>query len=91
MVVGVDTVIHGNIDGLFNIAMSSRKDDFWMIRAFRPPERTISGIMAWNGDWSWLYNEFNYQKESRQLRGEEDYTNMQLKKRGITPKAIQDV
>ncbi len=91
VVVGVDTVIHGNIDGLFRIAQGSKPDEFWMIRAFRPPARTISGIMAWNGDWSWLYDEFDYEKQSRNLRGEEDYTNLQLKKRGIQPKAIQDV
>ena len=91
VVVGVDTVIRGNIDGLFRIAQSSNEREFWMIRAFRPPVRMISGIMAWNGDWSWLYNEFRYERESHRLRGEEDYTNSQFKVNGITPKAIQDV
>ncbi len=90
IVVGVDTMIRGNIDGLFKIAIDSTENDFWMIRAFRPPVRTISGIMVWNGDWSWLYKKFNYELISRQLRGEEDYTNQQLKRLGVTPKVLQD-
>jgi hypothetical protein len=91
VVVGIDTVIRGNIDELFQIAESSVKKDFWMIRAFRPPVRTISGIMVWNGDWSWLYEEFKYERESSRLRGEEEYTNIQLKHRGIQPNCLQDV
>lgn len=90
VVVGVDTVITGNIDGLFQLAIDSGKDDFWMIRSFRKPYRTISGIMVWNGDWSWLYREFSYQMISTKLRGEEDYTNLQLKTKGIIPKIVQD-
>jgi hypothetical protein len=91
VVVGIDTVIRGNIDSLFRIAELSTEKDFWMIRAFRPPIRTISGVMAWNGDWSFLYDEFKYERESHRLRGEEDYTNAQLKHRGIQPRILQDI
>jgi len=90
VVTGIDTVIRGNIDDLFKVATDSTEKDFWMIRSFRPPVRTISGIMAWNGDWSWLYEQFDYEKFSRQLRGEEDYTNAKLREKRVIPKILQD-
>lgn len=90
VVVGVDTIITGNITDLFRLVIDCGKDDFFMIRSFRQPYRAISGIMVWNGDWSWLYKEFDYEKISKQLRGEEDYTVAKLKERGIQPKLIQD-
>lgn len=89
VVVGVDTMITGNIDQLFQIANNCEKNEFWMIHSFRIPRRTISGIMVYNHDWSWLYKEFDYEKVSKQLRGEEDYTLSKLKERGIKPKILQ--
>lgn len=90
IVVGVDTMITGNIDPLFKIAQDCQKNDFWMIHSFRSPRKTISGIMVFNYDWSWLYEEFNFEKVSKQLRGEEDYTLSKLKGRGIQPKILQE-
>ena len=79
IVAGIDTVITGNIDELFKIALNTRPFDFWMIRSWRKPIRPISGIMIYNGDWRWLYENFSYEDNSAKLRGEEDYTNLQFK------------
>lgn len=90
VITGIDTVIRGNIDGLFRIAMDSRPSDFWMIRAFADPKKTASGIMIYNGDWSWLWDEYQYPQVKSQFIGEQDYTNAMFKSRGIVPKIVQN-
>ena len=89
IVVGVDTMITGNIDPLFKIAKRCSHEDFWMIHSWRKPVKTISGIMVYNHDWTWLYKEFDYKKISKRLRGEEDYTLSKLKERNIQPRILQ--
>jgi hypothetical protein len=88
--VGVDTMIRGNIDGLFRLIQASSEKEFWMIRAFKNPRNTISGILGWNGDWSRLYKDFKWEEVKRRLRGDEDYVNVQLKKYKVNPGKIQD-
>jgi len=91
IITGIDTVIRGNIDDLFALAVKSQSQDFWMIRAFANPKKTASGIMIYNGDWSWLWDEYRYPQVKTQFAGEQDYTNAMFKSKGITPKIIQDV
>jgi len=88
--VGVDTMIKGNIDGLFELIKKTSEKDFWMIRAFRGQNKTISGILGWNGDWSRLFVDFCFQKTVNRLRGDEDYVNLQLSKYGTIPSILQD-
>lgn len=88
--VGVDTMIRGNIDGLFRLIQASSDKEFWMIRAFRNPRKVISGILGWNGDWTRLYYDFSFEDATRKLRGDEDYVQVQLKKYGISPLKVQD-
>lgn len=90
IITGIDTVIYQNIDALFKIAINSSSEDFWMIRAFANPNKTASGIMIYNGDWSWLWEEYKTANASKSFRGEQDYTISKLKERNITPKIIQD-
>lgn len=91
VITGIDTVINGNIDELFKIALDSGPDDFWMIKAFNKKTDYASGIMAYNGDWSCIWKEFDYQKAIRKHNGEQDHTKQVLKQRGITPKVLQSV
>lgn len=90
IIVGIDTVIRQNIDQLFLLAQNCSPEDFWMIKAFADPNKTASGIMVYNGDWSWLWEEYKTANASGKYRGEQDYTNAKLKERGIKPRIIQD-
>ena len=45
----------------------------------------------WNGDWSWLYGGFEYEKISTTHRGEENYQIETLTVRGHKIKSIQSV
>ena len=90
IIVGIDTVIRQNIDELFHLAKGSKKEDFWMIRAFNPRNKYASGIMIYNGDWSWLWEEYKVANASESFAGEQDYTISKLLGRGIEPGIIQD-
>ncbi len=90
VVVGLDTVFVAPIDSLFQIADSSAPDDFWMIRNLGKGRGPASGIMIWNGDWSWIYEQFDFNKISRRLRGDENWTLEALSSRGLAPKILQD-
>lgn len=92
VVVGLDTVFVREIDALLQVAIDSLPSEFWMIRNLGKGRGPASGIMVWNGDWSWLYEEFNYKESIRKgLRGDENYTLQALASRGMKPRILQDV
>jgi hypothetical protein len=70
---GLDTMILGNIDGLLNACLQVKEDEFYLLDSPFHRGEWINGIQMWNGDWSWLYDEFDYEKESTTRRGEENY------------------
>lgn len=91
VIMGIDTVIKDSLDPLFELAMDSGPKVFWMIRAFNPRNKFASGIMAYNGDWSGIWDEFKYPESVEGLKdGEQEYTLQYLRRQGITPKIIQN-
>jgi len=66
----LDTAVLGSLDytasRIFK-ASAEGETAFWMLRPFRRGERWASGVMAWTGDWSSLYLDFDYQQASTLL------------------------
>ena len=90
VVTGLDTVFVGSIDPFFELALSLGSDEFYMIHAFNRKEVWASGFMVWNGDWSWLWEEFNYKEHAPRFVGEQRYTRTSLLERGVEIKGVQD-
>jgi hypothetical protein len=85
MVVGLDHVFLKPIDHFAATIHSLEQSDFIMMRAFAKKRLWASGIMAWHGDWRWLYRDFDYDKWKGHEGGEQDYardTLMALAHRG---------
>ena len=89
VVVGLDTVFVRDIRPLLAVARTTAPDQFWMIRNLGKGKGPASGIMVWNGDWSWMFDEFNYQEVSKRLRGDENYTIEALAERDLKPSILQ--
>jgi hypothetical protein len=49
----LDTVINGDISPLFGL-----KGPFAMLSDFYKPRQAASGVMVWDGDYSWLWDRF---------------------------------
>ena len=95
IVTGLDTLIVKNIDRLGELALTCPEDVFYMSRpqpkAARRGEKWCSGIMIWNGDWSWLYHKFDYETHSKKYKLEQRYTAHMLSlKRRVKIRAVQD-
>jgi len=86
---GLDTMILGNIDDLINYAQSMRPDEFGLLKSWFKQGGYINGIQVWNGDWSWLYDQFDYDKALKEFRGDENYLLDALTKIDFPVKAIQ--
>ena len=86
---GLDTIVKGNIDGLLQIALNAKEDEFYLLDSFFHKDEWINGIQIWNGDWSWLYEEFDFEKLSQTHRGEENYLIETLIQRKANIKSIQ--
>jgi hypothetical protein len=93
VVMGLDTVLNGNIDDLFRIAQKSDPSEFWMIRAFHPRNDYASGIMVYNGDFRFIYEGFNLERAMADhgRSGEQEHTKVQLRARGIRIRALQEI
>lgn len=50
----LDTVIVGEVTPLAQAVIDLREHQILMLRAFRHTHEWASGIMGWQGDWSWL-------------------------------------
>jgi hypothetical protein len=85
IVTGLDTVIVDNIDDLGRLAMECPEDVIYMCTPRNKRQIALgnwaSGIMVWNGDWRFIYKNFNYDHHSRHNRREQVYTSGQIKKR----------
>lgn len=55
--IDLDTCIVGDITTLADYVTLMSKDEFLMLRGFYRNDLG-SGIMGWNGDWSWIYDDF---------------------------------
>lgn len=91
---GLDTVIVGNIDKLFYLAMKA-EDQFGLITSFNPRTkyRLANGIMIWNGDYQWIYEKFK--KHPKRIMsmgmGEMDYSIEEIVQAKIKVFRIQEV
>ena len=93
----LDTIILRSIDNLAEKIVScgvqsDSPNSFYMLRAFRAGETWASGIMAWTGDWSWLMNEFDKDKDipRRGRSWEQRYIKEKLKSRNVKIRAVND-
>lgn len=85
----LDTVIVGSIDPLIELACLCGEDEFFMLRALNPKRKRASGVMIWNGDWSWIHSEFK-DKYIERIRWDQKYIELKLARREIKAKSIQD-
>lgn len=83
----LDTLIVGRLDELFRLILASKQTIF-MLRSFRS-NQPASGVMGWNGDFRFVYEDFKQQDISR-YRGDQEYISATLAHRGVQPEFIQD-
>ena len=88
MFIDLDTVILRNIDRWADAAIELGKREFMMIKAFNPTRDYASALMAWNGDFSWIYREFNFERKIHKL--EQQYIVSKLKEREINILTVND-
>lgn len=86
----LDTVIVGNIDALADAIMTAGDDRFYMLRKFRDAAGMNSGIMAWTGNWKWLYDEFKIDSCPKYHRGDQEYIAYKMEQKGFNVRAIQE-
>lgn len=55
----LDTVILDDISHLADIVDVCPEDVLYMLKPFNPNREFASGVMMWNGDWQWVFNQFN--------------------------------
>jgi hypothetical protein len=93
IVTGLDTLVIGNIDRLGEMALTCPETDFYMTKpqpfAIRKGQKMCSGVMIWNGDWTWLYEEFDPVYMNK-FAGEQDYTTWQLIRTKTKVRLLQD-
>lgn len=90
VVAGLDTLIMGNIDGLFQFACSLKQNQFGLLDSPFHPNEFVNGIQVWNGDFSWLLERFNFEEIQAKYRGDENYLIESLQKKGIELVSIND-
>ncbi len=88
--IGLDTMVLKNIDNLLKVACHVPEDEFFLLDSFFHPGEFINGMQIWNGDWSWLYDQFDFEKESKLHRGDENYQIETLQARGVDLEPIQE-
>lgn len=88
--IGLDTMVLGNINGLLEFTTSVGPEEFFLLSSPFHKGELVNGMQIWNGDWSWLYEEFDYDDCSSKYRGDENYMIDALVKRGVNIGRIQD-
>ena len=91
---GLDMIVLDSINRLGELAIACPKNIFYMARPQSKPynkgERWCSGFQIWNGDWSWLYTEFDPDTHIEFFDKEQRYTAHKLHCRKIEIRAVQD-
>lgn len=70
----LDTLITGNIDELLNY-----DGDFCILRDFYRPKGYGSGVMIWNGDHSYIWNNWELAGNPKTEGGDQEWIETQLK------------
>lgn len=75
----LDTIIHNSIKSILNYS-----HDFTMLKGFSGTNRPASGVMAWQGDYSHIYYDFNLNMidkfKTRMSWGDQGYIAQALRK-----------
>ena len=56
----IDILIIGNADTILELPYMIGKDEIFMMKAINPNRTYTTSIMAWNGSFKYIYNEFNF-------------------------------
>jgi len=88
---GLDTILMARIDDMLEMVLRLGPEDFMMMRPINPKRRKMgqfaSGVMGWNGDFSWIYHSF---PPDRARGREQEYTQSVLRKAGRHIVAVDD-
>ena len=88
---GLDTIFVDSMEEIISTVYLLKENEFMMMKPFNPFNRKLaSGIMGWNGDFKWMYKEFDYEKVLRDYAMEQDYVYDRLRQRGIIFKIAQE-
>jgi len=84
----LDTVVLRSISNFAKIVCKQEKG-FWMLEPFRATEEWASGVMAWNGDYRWLFNELTTDDILR-YEWDQRYISAKLKERCVLINRVQE-
>jgi hypothetical protein len=73
LLVGLDHIFLKPIDRFLAAIQNMGPRDFVMMRAFAKKRLWATGVTAWNGDWRWLYERFDFEAWKTHAGGEQDY------------------
>lgn len=83
----LDTFLLGSIDKLAETVM--KEEGFWMLRAFNKEKTWASGVMAWKGNFDFLYWKFPFMYYTPRF-WDQDYIVRKLVGHEVEIKAVQD-
>jgi hypothetical protein len=86
--VDLDTLIIDNVDDLLRLPDGCGQNQFYMMKAPNPKRTYTSSVMAWNGDFAYIYGDFVYAK--REHEWDQFYILKKLEERDIKILPIQD-
>ena len=93
MFTGIDTVICGDLAPFARVARACVQDEVYMIHPFRIPNRFnrlyANGVMLWNGNHKWLYDNYDYAMAEESFPLEQDYTSAMFIKHNYNIKVVQ--
>ena len=89
VVTGIDTVLVGNLDCIWDVVADMSPDDFYLMRSFNKMRTYGNNPMAWNGDWSKLIYDFSIE-DCYKYKLEQEYTNKKLKSIGANIKVLDE-
>lgn len=96
----LDTIILKDISNMIQVVNNLKENEFIGVKAFNPRrnlyEKTMfnSGVMGWNGDFKFIYDNFDFEKESnnpdKECIGDQDYISRELREKKINIKFWQN-
>lgn len=90
---GLDTIFLKSITPFIDVALNCPKNDVYMIHPFRIPNKYnrlfANGMMVWNGDLTYMYEDYDYVMADKDFPLEQDYTSAMLIKSGKNIRVVQ--
>jgi len=94
IVTGLDTIVVDNIDRLGELATTCPDDEIYLCR---PRNKRMlkmgfwaNGITVFNGDWSWILNNFDHREAIKKWRWEQMYMSNEIKNAKKRVHIVQD-